>query len=89
LRTAPSIHCSAVSGISSLVQYAGAGLCVLPGFIAGDEKGLVRVLADEVSLTRSLWLIVHQDLSELARIKAVVKFIRDQVEATRMIFTLD
>jgi DNA-binding transcriptional LysR family regulator len=68
---------------------AGAGLCVLPGFLAGEEKGLVRVLADEVSLTRSLWLIVHQDLSELARIKAVLKFVRDQVEAARMIFKLD
>ena len=67
----------------------GAGLCVLPGFLAGEEKGLVRVLADEVSLTRSLWLIVHQDLGELARIKAVVKFVRDQVEAASMIFKLD
>ena len=64
----------------------GAGLCVLPVFLAAEEKGLVRVLADEVSLTRSLWLIVHQDLSELARIKAVVRFIKDEVEAARSSF---
>ena len=68
---------------------AGAGLCVLPAFIAGEEKGLVRVLADEVSLTRSLWLIVHQDLAELARVKAVVRFVRDEVEAARSSFRLD
>ncbi|HLL60035.1 MAG TPA: LysR family transcriptional regulator, partial [Allosphingosinicella sp.] len=36
---------------------AGAGLCVLPAFLAGSEEGLVRVLPHEVSLTRSLWLI--------------------------------
>jgi DNA-binding transcriptional LysR family regulator len=66
---------------------AGAGLCVLPAFLAEGERGLRRVLADEVSLTRSLWLIVHQDLSELARVKAVVKFIRDEVEAARPAFT--
>ncbi len=67
---------------------AGAGLCVLPGFLASEERGLVRVLPEEVSLTRTLWLIVHQDLSDLARIKAVLKFIKQQVEAARPVFRL-
>jgi DNA-binding transcriptional LysR family regulator len=67
---------------------AGAGLCVLPGFLAGGEAGLVRVLPEEVGLTRSLWMIVHQDLAELARVKAVVRFIRDCVEAERSLFRL-
>ncbi len=67
---------------------AGAGLCVLPAFLAREEEGLVRILPEEVSLTRSLWLIVHQDLSELARIKAVVKFIKQEVEAAKATFKL-
>jgi DNA-binding transcriptional LysR family regulator len=67
---------------------AGAGLCVLPAFLAREEPGLVRVLAEEVSLTRSLWLTVHQDLAELARIKAVAGFIRDEVDAARGAFKL-
>jgi DNA-binding transcriptional LysR family regulator len=67
---------------------AGAGLCVLPAFLAREEKGLVRVLAEEVSLTRSLWLIVHQDLAELARVKAVVRFVREEVETARAVFKL-
>ncbi|HEX8258546.1 MAG TPA: LysR family transcriptional regulator [Allosphingosinicella sp.] len=66
----------------------GAGLCVLPAFLAGEEAGLVRVLPGEVSLTRSLWLIVHQDLAELARVKAVVRFVREQVEAASASFQL-
>ena len=61
---------------------------MLPAFLAGEEAGLVRVLPDEVSLTRSLWLIVHQDLAELARIKAVVKFVKDEVAAARSVFRL-
>lgn len=65
---------------------AGAGLCVLPAFLAEQEPGLVRVLPEEVKLTRSLWLIVHQDLSALARIKAVVRFIKEEVQAARSIF---
>ena len=67
---------------------AGAGLCVLPAFLARGEPALVRVLPEEVSLTRSLWLIVHQDLGELARVKAVVRFIRDEVAAARGLFKL-
>jgi DNA-binding transcriptional LysR family regulator len=67
---------------------AGAGLCVLPAFIAREEHELVRVLAGEVSLTRSLWLTVHQDLAELARIRAAVRFIRSEVEAAKGAFRL-
>ncbi len=65
---------------------AGAGLCVLPAFLAAEEQGLVRVLANEVSLTRSLYLIVHQDLAELARVKAEVRFNRDEVQSARSTF---
>jgi DNA-binding transcriptional LysR family regulator len=68
---------------------AGAGLCVLPGFLAGEERELVRVLSGEVSLTRSFWLIVHQDLNELARVKAVARFIKEEVEAARATFKLE
>ncbi|HZG09004.1 MAG TPA: LysR family transcriptional regulator [Allosphingosinicella sp.] len=67
---------------------AGAGLCVLPGFLAAEEKALVRVLPSDVSLTRSLWLIVHQDQAGLARVKAAVRFVRDEVEAAGALFKL-
>lgn len=67
---------------------AGAGLCVLPAFLAAGDKRLVRVLPREVLLTRSLWMIVHQDLADLARVKAVVRFIREAVEAERGLFKL-
>jgi DNA-binding transcriptional LysR family regulator len=67
---------------------AGAGLCVLPAFLAGEEAGLVRVLPGEVRLTRSLWLIVHEDLKGLARTKAALRFIREEVEAAEPIFKL-
>jgi DNA-binding transcriptional LysR family regulator len=67
---------------------AGAGLCVLPAFLAGEEEGLVRVLPAEISLTRSLWLTVHQDLAELARVRAAVGFIKEEVEKAKGLFKL-
>jgi DNA-binding transcriptional LysR family regulator len=60
---------------------AGAGLCVLPDFIAARETGLVRVLPDAVALERSLWLVVHADLRSLARVRAAMEMIVEAVKA--------
>ena len=59
---------------------AGAGLCVLPHFIAREEPDLVPVLPGEVSLTRAFWLVTHADLRNLARVRETADFI---VEETR------
>ncbi len=84
--------CTALESSNLVAQLkatlAGAGLCVLPAFLASEEAGLVRVLPDEVRLTRSLWLIVHEDLKALARIKAVLRFIKEEVEAAEPVFKL-
>lgn len=66
---------------------AGAGLCVLPDFIAAREPGLVRVLPDAVRLSRSLWLVTHADLKRLARIRAVTSLIVEAVRADRLRFS--
>ena len=66
---------------------AGAGLCVLPDFIAAREAGLRRVLPDAVHLDRSLWLVTHADLKPLARIRAVTAMIVEAVKADRAMFT--
>ncbi|WP_298126846.1 LysR family transcriptional regulator [Brevundimonas sp.] len=65
---------------------AGAGLCVLPDFIAAREPGLTRVLPRDVGLQRSLWLVVHADLKSLARIRAVMSMILEEVRADRTRF---
>lgn len=61
---------------------AGAGICVLPRFMTGDAR-LQRVLADQVTLTRSFWLIVHADLRDVARIRATMDFLVREIRAAR------
>jgi DNA-binding transcriptional LysR family regulator len=65
---------------------AGAGLCVLPDFIAADDSRLIRVLPDQVGLERSLWLVTHQDLKSLARIRVVTEFMVQAVKSARSRF---
>lgn len=70
----PSIKSSSIIGQYHATK-AGAGLCVLPCFIADRDRSLVRVLADEVRIERTFWLAVHEDLRSFARVKAVLDFL--------------
>jgi DNA-binding transcriptional LysR family regulator len=56
---------------------AGAGLCILPCFLADPDARLARILADQINLTRSFWMIVHSDMRDLARIRVTGDFIAD------------
>jgi len=50
---------------------AGAGLCLLPHFMAAAVAGLESVLPQTVSLTRTFWISVHRELQETRRIRVV------------------
>ncbi len=54
---------------------AGLGKSLLPIAIAGREQGLVRLGGDAVPLSRELWLMVHPELRNLARIRAVMAWL--------------
>ncbi|MBX3453973.1 LysR family transcriptional regulator [Ferrovibrio sp.] len=68
---------------------AGAGLCVLPCFMAAGEPELVPVLPESIRLTRTYWMITHADQRELPRIRACGDFIADLVRHERGLFLLD
>ena len=64
----------------------GGGLCILPDFIGAAEPGLVPVLGDAVTLTRTFWLVTHPDLASLARVQAVSSFVVEAVKAAKGLF---
>ena len=65
---------------------AGAGLCMLPAFIASNHAQLQPVLAEEVATRRAFWLTVHADLRELARVRETSAFIEEEVRRDRDLF---
>lgn len=65
---------------------AGAGLCILPCFMAEPEPALQAVLIEEILLVRSFWLVMHADQRSLARIRATADFIGDSIAAARDLF---
>jgi len=64
---------------------AGAGLCVLPCFIANGEPQLVRVLPD-FRLIRTFWLLLHSDLRNIARVRVTADFIAEQTIQAHALF---
>lgn len=65
---------------------AGFGIAVLPHFMAAGHPGLQPILRDEVSISRSFWLLMHADSKDLARIRAVADYIYEIVDKERALF---
>jgi DNA-binding transcriptional LysR family regulator len=65
---------------------AGAGVGVLPRFMAVKHPELECVLPEQVKLKRTFWLCVHADLHRLARIRAICDFMESEMRAAAAIF---
>lgn len=61
----------------------GMGLVVLPSFTAAQDTRLKPLLVDQLSIKRDLWLSVHEDFRQLARVKALTTFITELIERDR------
>lgn len=57
----------------------GAGIGILHDFMAKPHDDLVKILPKEISITRTLWGIVHQDYENVERIQVVSKTIVDHI----------
>lgn len=75
----------ALSSNSVAVQFQwlamGAGVGVVHDFALPAAPGLVRVLADQVRLTRTFWLIRHADDHRTVRLNRFAGFLVDGVRA--------
>lgn len=80
----PALRSSSITAQAQLIA-SGAGCGILPCFIGDASPDLVRVLADEVAITRQLWLVVHRDMRRVARVAAFVDWLRDEVADSRML----
>jgi len=64
----------------------GAGLCVLPAYIGSCLADLVPVLPEQVTMTRSYHMHIHEDHRKAAHVRAVASFIASEVEQNAMLF---
>ena len=65
---------------------SGSGLCMLPAFVASGYPTLAPVLPEQVSLTRSFHMHIHEDHRRAAHVREVAAFIVAEVERNRSLF---
>ncbi|MBP1853560.1 LysR family transcriptional regulator [Rhizobium halophytocola] len=75
---------SSATGQTEAVR-AGAGIGILHSYIARAHPELVRLLP-EIAIQRSYWTVFHESARELARVRAVIAFLQEEVAANREIF---
>lgn len=59
----------------------GVGICILPEFVAGQHPELTMLLAEDIRLTRSFYLVRHQDDARVARINRMAEVVVDWMRA--------
>ncbi len=62
---------------------AGVGLGLMPCFQGDTAVGLRRVLPPVAALRRDIWLVVHPDLQQSARVRAVMDFLSEVIQRDR------
>ncbi|MGU3537986.1 LysR family transcriptional regulator [Methylobacterium sp. A54F] len=78
----PAIHPHArISNVITQLEAVrgGAGLGILPHFMARGCDDLAAILPGTVRITRSYWLIAHADTRDLLRVRLVSEFLTRQV----------
>ena len=60
----------------------GAGVGVLPCFLAAGDPGLVRVRPDQ-AVARAFWLALHRDVAPQPRIRAFIDWLDAEVHKSR------
>ena len=81
---ASDFEISAVLGQVEAVR-AGAGIGILHKFLARMHPDLVQVLPEH-AVGRSYWIVYHESLRNIRRVKAVVDFIAEETERERDLF---
>jgi DNA-binding transcriptional LysR family regulator len=78
LEEAVTIQHSSASGLLAAVR-TGAGMAVLPSFLADRDPELVRCLPPSSGDDSALWLLTHERLRHTPRVRAVMDFLGERL----------
>lgn len=80
-----SLRTNSMNG-QMIAARAGLGVAVLPRFIGDHEPGLERLFAVSLAQTADLWLLIHADLRQTARVRAFVEFMSEAIQSKRELY---
>jgi len=68
---------------------SGCGLAILPDFLASTESDLVRVFETKISVKRSFWLAIHEDVYQFARTRYFVDSVVELMESKQEVLIIE
>jgi len=77
--------CSSFAG-QLAAAVSGAGVAMLPRYVADQETSLTPVLPDVVKATQAYHMVVHADLRDLPRVRTAANYIAQKVIEARARF---
>ena len=77
----PTLRSSSINAQARMIA-SGAGIGVLPCFIGNADPSLVAVLPT-LAITRSFWLVTHQDTSQFPAVRAFIDWLAALVAGER------
>ncbi len=80
-----SLTSTSVNAQVQLVR-SGAGIGILPCFIADHDPALQRFLSEEIDIHRAFWLVIHRDMRGIARIRLFIDWLDELVAKLRPLF---
>lgn len=81
----PHLACSSFAG-QLTAALSGAGVAMLPRYMADQEKSLEPILPDVVMATQAYHMVVHADLRDLPRVRTAANYIAQKVTEARTLF---
>jgi len=76
------VRCNSLLSVMA-ATVGGLGLGLMPCLQGDLTPGLRRVLPPVVALRRDIWLVVHADLQQNARVRAVLDFLAELIQRER------
>jgi DNA-binding transcriptional LysR family regulator len=81
-----TITSSSINAQAQIIR-SGAGLGVLPCFIGTPDPGLRRLMPGEIDIQRRLWIVVHRDMRNIARVRLFIDWLDALVTRVRPILS--
>ena len=78
----PVIRCNSLYGMYTLIR-GGSGVGVIPCYMGDSDPDLQRLSAPLAGEGVGLWLLTHRNLRQGARVRTVMEFIADKLQALR------
>jgi DNA-binding transcriptional LysR family regulator len=73
-------HFSSTSIISQYFAIkSGLGIGILPCFLAEQDKSLIKLHSQEISISRSFWLVTHPESKRLSHVNTVWQYLKQLV----------